>query len=374
MSRRLPSYGRLFLLLLLIPFVWRPATATNQQTASTRKPGHKHQVTVPSRPMTPLHMGDLGKQGSEVEFTPSSRTVTLKLMVEDPNGYFVPNIRRENFAVYEDGALQKNVTAETEHAPVTVALLMEFGGRYHELNKVLGTEVPEIGRRLLEVLGRDDKVAVFKYDSKLDTLADFRDGHDRLDAAFDRLTTPGFSEANLYDALSEALKQTQTLTGRKALVVVSSGIDTFSKDNYEDVLQLAQNAGTPIYTIGLGELLRREASVYGAKAPFAHIDWSAAEKRLEALAKVSGGRAYSPDSTLGIPAVYDDIMENLRLRYVITYVSSNPATSGPPRKIRVALVNPKTGAPLVIRDATGKLISARLFVQEYYSPTASSGD
>jgi len=372
MSRRLRNLDKLFL--LLIPFVSSPLDAANQQASASRKPGYESQVTVPRRPTTPLHMGDLGKQGSEIEFTPSSRTVTLKLMVEDRNGYFVPNIRRENFAVYEDGVLQKNATVEIEHAPVTVALLMEFGGRYHELNRVLGTEVPEIGRRLLEVLGRDDKVAVFKYDSKLDTLADSRDGHDRLDAAFDRLTTPGFSEANLYDALSEALNQTRTLTGRKALVVVSSGIDTFSKATYEDVLQLARNVGTPIYTIGLGELLRREASVYGAKAAFAQIDWSAAEKRLEALAKVSGGRAYSPNSIVGIPAVYDDIMENLRLRYVITYVSSNPATSGPPRKIRVALVNPKTGTPLIIRDANGKLIAARLFVQEYYSPTGSSGD
>lgn len=46
-----------------------------------------------------------------------------------------------------------------------------------------------------------------------------------------------------------------------------------------------------------------------------------------------------------IPAIHDDIMENLRIRYVITYVSSNPATTGPPRHIRVELVDPKTGEP-----------------------------
>jgi len=50
-------------------------------------------------------------------------------MVEDPNGYFLPNIRRENFAVYEDEVRQKNVTVEIEHAPISVALLMESGGR-----------------------------------------------------------------------------------------------------------------------------------------------------------------------------------------------------------------------------------------------------
>jgi hypothetical protein len=63
-------------------------------------------------------------------------------------------------------------------------------------------------------------------------------------------------------------------------------------------------------------------------------------------------------------------MENLRLRYVITYVSSNSATSGQPRKIRVELIDPKTGQPLTFRDANGKPVMARVFVQESYSPSA----
>jgi hypothetical protein len=61
-------------------------------------------------------------------------------------------------------------------------------------------------------------------------------------------------------------------------------------------------------------------------------------------------------------------MENLRLRYVITYVSSNPATSGPPRNIRVELIDPTMGKALKIRDSTGKIINASVFVQQTYSP------
>jgi len=293
-------------------------------------------------------------------------------MVEDPNGYFVPNIRRENFAVYEDGVQQKNVTVEIEHAPVTVALLMEFGGRYHELDKVLGDNVPEVGRRLLDVIGRDDKVAVFKYDSNVHALAEFGQGHEALDGIFDRLETPGLSEANLYDALQDTLDRMQSVHGRKAVILVSSGTDTFSKATYEQILQLARDSGTPIYTVGLGRLMQQEATFYKEKAPFARMDWSGAEKRLEMLAKVSGGRAYSLDSSVETPAVYDDIMENLRIRYVVTYVSSNPAVLGPPRKIRVELINPKSGAPLVIRDEKGKSIAAKVFLQESYSPTPTS--
>jgi hypothetical protein len=56
--------------------------------------------------------------------------VTLKLLVQDANGYFVPNLRRENFAVYENGVRQTNATVEVEHSPVSMGLLLEFGGRY----------------------------------------------------------------------------------------------------------------------------------------------------------------------------------------------------------------------------------------------------
>jgi len=61
-------------------------------------------------------------------------------------------------------------------------------------------------------------------------------------------------------------------------------------------------------------------------------------------------------------------MEHLRIRYVITYVSSNPSNSGAARTVRVAFVNPKTGAPLRIVDATGKVVTPTVIVQGTYTP------
>ena len=127
------------------------------------------------------------------------------------------------------------------------------------------------------------------------------------------------------------------------------------------------------YTIGLVRIIQRETAVYGPTAPFARVDWNGAETFLENLAKVSGGRGYVLESDLTVAAIYDDIMENLRLRYVVTYVSSNPATSGPPRQIRVELIDPKTGQALRIRDSSGKIVAAKVFVQESYSPNDAVG-
>ncbi|MGB7280629.1 MAG: VWA domain-containing protein [Candidatus Acidiferrum sp.] len=342
-----------------------------QPTPATQQTRETSPLTVPRRPPAPLYSGEQGEQASEVTFVPLTRTVTAKFHVEDPNGYFLPNLRRENFAVYEDGVLQTNVTVEIEHTPVSVALLLEFGGRYHELNKSLTLEVPGIGRQLLDVIGRDDKVAIFKYGTTLETLADFNTGHEKLDNVFESLSTPGFSEVNFYDSLLAVLARMREVSGRKAIIVVSSGVDTFSKATFEQVLEDARNSAIPIYAIELGHLMRLEAMTYGDTAPFARINWNAAQTQLEALAKASGGRAYDIETDVETPGFYDDIMENLRLRYVVTYVSSNPATAGPPRSIRIDLVDPKTGGPLKIHDATGKLIPAKVFVQETYSPKAA---
>ena len=348
-----------------------PSRVHSQQPADPAKQSREEPaLNIPNRPANKLYSGEQGEQHSEIKFVPLTRKVTAKIHIEDPNGYFLPNLHPENFAVYEDGVRQKNVNVEIERSPATIALMLEFGGRYHELNKTLGTEVPAIGRQFLEVVGRDDKVAIFKYAGKLDTLADFHQGREGLDNIFGTLNAPETSENNFYDALLEVLGRMRSVSERKAIIAVTSGVDTFSKANFEQVLGSARGSAVPIYAIGLNHLMQLEAVTYGDAAPFARINWTAAETQLEALAKASGGRAYALETDAQIPGIYDDIMENLRVRYVVTYISSNTATIGPPRSIRIELINPKTGSPLKIHDATGKLIPAKVFVQEAYSPTA----
>ena len=360
-------------LALILFFANAVSSRNHSPQTSTGKVEQESQIIVPGRPTTSLYKGEQGIQRSEITFAPSTRRVTITLHIEDPNGYFLPNIRRENFAVYEDGVRQKDVSVEIEHAPVAVALLMEAGSRYHVLNKLLEGDVPRLGQQLLDVLTGADKIAVFKYDSNLHTLADFGQNRKELVGIFNQFSVPDLSEANFYDALLETLSRAKNIGGRKAIIVISSGVDTFSKASFQDILQAAQDCATPIYAIGLGPIMRLESDAYGSSAPFARIDWNGAEKQLEQLAKTSGGRAYVVDSTLAIPGIYDDIMENLRVRYVVSYVSSNPATVGPPRKIQVQLIDPQTGQALKVHDASGKAIAARVYVQESFSLDAAPG-
>lgn len=117
-SRFRPILRTSALVLLFSCAFWlRGATLQDTQAASQQSSGSAGEVTVPKRPSQPLFKGQQGKQASEIEFAPSSRVVTIKLHVEDPSGYFLPNLRRENFAVYEDGVRQKNVTVEIVSPP-----------------------------------------------------------------------------------------------------------------------------------------------------------------------------------------------------------------------------------------------------------------
>ena len=363
---------KIALLLTLLLLAAPAAVQTAAGNSANKSPASGGQIQVPKRAATPLFKGKQGRQRTEIHFDPATRTVTLKLLLQDPNGYFIPNIRRDNFVVYENGVRQQNATVEVEHAPVSLGLLMEFGGRIPSLNRELGQEVSRAGQRLVDDLGHDDKVAAWKYADKVEKLSDFTQDHLALDTILLRLGTPDISETNLYDAVVFTLEQMRPVTGRKAILLMSSGIDTFSKTNYQTVLSAAQNSDTPIYVLSLAPVLGQIAQIHDETGLIARIDWNKAESRLEEIARVSGGRAYATENTVDLSPVYDDMLENLKVRYVITYRSSNDGDLNSPRTVRVELVDPVTGGPLHIVDTNGKTIRANVILQDSYIPSAAS--
>ena len=319
-------------------------------------------VTIPSRPATSLFKGTSSERwSSDVSFDRRSRSVTVTLSVHDANGYFIPNLRRENFAVYEDGRRQTNVTVEIEHAPVTLALLLEGGGRYQQLNREIATEIRWVVRPLIGSLGRRDSVAVFSYADTLTTLMDFDQPLAELEPMLNRLDTPGFSEANLCDALIAVMDRMKGVQGRKAIVLASSGIDTFSRASFEDVLAAADRSRTPVYTIDLSGAVTQLAD----SGPLARLNWARAREQLRTLARSSGGRAYEGASVGDAVRIYDDVMEHLRIRYVITYLPDGPSREGARHAVRVELID-RNGAPLRIADAAGRSVAVRVIAQASY--------
>jgi VWFA-related protein len=326
-----------------------------------------YQDAAPQQPAKSVFQSEPGKPSPlQIDFDPQTQRVKMTVAVQDPSGYFIPNLRPENFAVYEDGVLQKNAAVAVDHAAVSISVLLEGGGRYQELNQLLRIEIPSAAHPLLNALTPQDKVAVYAYADTVRLMVDVNQPRERIDTVFNDLKPAGFSEANLYDALIDTLKRTQRMPGRRALLLISTGLDSFSHATFDDVVAAAENGETPVYCVGLAELVRR--SFVNSTGPLTRIDWNRANHQLEAISKASNGRTYLRDTLLDASAIYDDMMEHLRVRYIITYTSSSPRGGGTPRRVRVALVDPHTGGPLRITDATGKVIAASVSGETSYTP------
>src|ERR1700733_631172 len=366
-SMRLKQTCEFAIVFFLMPVVF--ATIAQSASKKENQPKSGGQVQIPSRPTSPLFSSRQGKQKTEIHLDPAAGVVTLKLLVQDPNGYFIPNLRRDNFVVYENGVRQQNATVDIEHAPVTLAVLTEFGGRAPGLNRQMGDEVARAAQQLLDELGPEDKVTFWKYSDQVQKLADANQSRDAVKTELITMGTPAVSETNLYDAIIATVAEMRPVTGRKAIVLITSGIDTFSKAHYEDARKAAEASDSPIYVLSLTQVLRQIMQMQDR--PLVNVDWGKVEHQLQETARVSGGRAYTPLNTSQLSPVYDDVMENLKVRYVITYKSNN-GDANSPRTVRVELVDTQTGGPLVIRDANGRIIRATGILQENYVPSPAT--
>src|ERR1700749_3173566 len=167
--------------------------------ASTQSAPPTGQIHIPNRATAPLFTGKQGKQKTEITFDSTTGIVTLKLQVQDLNGYFIPNIRRDNFVIYENGVRQENVTCDIEHAPVSLLILLEFGGRAPGFSRMASEKLIGAAEQLLDELGKDkeDKIAFWKYGDKPDKLAVFSENIEKLPLILMGLGAPELSETNL---------------------------------------------------------------------------------------------------------------------------------------------------------------------------------
>jgi Ca-activated chloride channel family protein len=277
---------------------------------------------------------------ADVHFDSDTQLVTIKMPFGDPRAATLTDVHPDSFVVYEDGRRQENVSVAVEHPSLSIGVLLEYGGRYHELNEILGAKAANAARSLLEQTGPTDSVAVWKYADGVDPIASESAAPDGLQRSLVSLPTPPFSELNFHDALLATLPKMQAMSGNKALVLISTGLDTFSKASFAAVLAETRKAGVPIYVINLGPLIQSDLPPYAAGAnSYGKLNWAEAESELDKLARASGGRMYSPESQLDLNGVYDELMASLRTRYVIQYKAQESERHHPPRVIEVELVN-----------------------------------
>jgi Ca-activated chloride channel homolog len=293
--------------------------------------------------------------------------VTVDVAVLDNKGHFIPGIPKGNFRVLEDNVPQQVKSYATGEAPMTVCLVIEFSNKFQQYWSEAWYQTLTASYGFLDTLKKDDYVAVVAYDMRSEILSDFSADKRKAQEAMQRLRIAAFSEANLYDAVTDTADRMKDIEGRKAIVLISSGIDTFSKLTFDKTRKLLQDDGVPIYAIGLMQALREYYDARGGLGAIARLDFLQADNQMRTFATETGGQAFFPRFYGEFPAIYQAISQSLRNQYQLGYQPANKARDGKFRKIKVELVNPATGEPLRVTDQKGKPIKYRIVAKNGYT-------
>jgi VWFA-related protein len=259
---------------------------------------------------------------------------------------FVPNLKEDNFRIYEDGKPQQIVSFTRIQAPITAVLLCEFAAN----NYWFIYDMRNATYAFAQQLRPDDYIAVATFDMHTHILTDFTQDKRIVYEALNSLQIPGFSETNTFDALYETLDRLSRVDGRKYIIFIGSGIDTFSKINLDKILQkIKATPNVTIYAISTGQVARLTGNARGGMFGPHEIDYLQADNELRTFASLTGGKAYFPRFEGELPEVFRDINSAIRNQYAISYRPTNTKEDGTYRKIRVELVD-NEGKPLQMQD------------------------
>lgn len=321
-------------------------------------------------PELPKIPSRLKKEKEDVGNLPTFKSdvdvVTLDVAVLDNKGRFIPGIPGGNFRVLEDNVPQPIQKVDLGQAPMTVALVIEFNNLFQSYWGYGWYQTLQLAWGFAQSLKPEDYCAVVAFDIRPEILTDFTTDKTKVKEGLDRLQIAAWSESNLFDAITDTADRMSGIEGRKAIVLIASGIDTFSKITFDQTRKSLQQSGVPIYGIGLLQALRDILDAQGAMGSIQRMDFLQADNEMRTFAKETGGQAFFPRFEGEFPSIFQMIHQALRNQYVISYVSTNKAHDGAFRKIKVQLVNPATNEPLPVKDEKGKPIKYQIVAKQGY--------
>lgn len=298
-------------------------------------------------------------------FQSNATTVNVDISVLDDKGHFIPKIPSGNFRVAEDGVPQQVAQFGLSEAPMTICLLVEFSNRFQSFWSYGWYETLQATYGFLETLKPDDNIAVATYDLHDTILSDFSPDKRKAEEALSRLRIPGFSESNLFDAVTDMADRMSGIEGRKAILLIASGVDTFSKITYDQARRSLQESGVPVYTISILQTARIMAEARGM-GPIQDMTFLQADNEMRTFSKETGGQSFFPRFIAEYPSVYQQIESALRNQYSLSYHPTNTAKDGKFRRIKVELINPATNEPLRITNEKGKAIKYQVLARSGY--------
>ena len=364
------SYRRLLLLIIgiaisvgALPNVRVYAQARRQPPVSDQKKNKRPPEggeKTDEKKAEPLPPDLVGKPQEAEKVSVTTNVVNVDAVVYNKaTGQPIIDLKQQNFSIFVDGVKKDITNFATPEAPITVTLVVEYSklgeifGYYGSGGMEPGTL--EVIRPMAMFLSRfitpADYVSVIAYDLRPTPITDFTNDPGRIQQVISLLlrSSPAFSDANMFDALKltliggkgdsvvleESKSETAEYSGmvavpggrRKAVILVASGLDTFSKINYGQARKIVQDSGIPIYIIGTAGLFvkkygdnmdpGRGSNIHGI--PIDRMTFLQADNTLKTFAKESGG-AYYPYTFEGeLPNVLGSINALLRSQYSLGF-------------------------------------------------------
>jgi VWFA-related protein len=303
----------------------------------------------------------------------NSQLVTVDVGVLSKDGAFIPGLKQEYFRVLEDGVPQKIASFTQIQAPITAVMLVEFSNNQYfysfQIDSIKNAYV------FAQTLKKDDWIAMISYDLKSHLLEDFTQDKRAILGAVQSLQ-PGMAmsqETNLFDALYDTLDRLENVEGRKYIILIASGRDSFSKHTLDQTLKKVQaSKDISIYAVGTGKFLVNYAESHNLMRYLCQITefncemtFLQGDNQLKTFAKMTGGKFYQPIFDGQLREIFSDVGQSIRNQYAISYHPTNPAQDGSFRKIKIELVDEK-GEPLKMKNEKGKEVKYQIVAREGY--------
>ncbi len=297
------------------------------------------QGTPRRRPPTKPTQEDTNGEVIKVE----TNVVSVDVVVYDKkSGKIFTNLKPTNFTVLEDGVKQDVTNFSPSDGAITMVMVLEY-------SRVIGPLVYEVLEPAAQFVERfvqpKDYVSIVPFDIRPKVLNDFSNDPAELRSSISLLykNVPAFSESNLFDTMKFVIKGgkldgeeytgLEEVQGRRAILLIALGIDTFSKINYDQTRKIVEGAGVPVYVIGIGNFFYKRYD--GQMAPETSMTFLQAFNTLKTFAKSSGGEYYGVTFPGEIPTTLRSISALMRNQYSLGYEPTNTRREGKRRKVEI---------------------------------------
>ena len=290
--------------------------------------------------------------------------VTLDVIATTQHGDLLTGLKRENFRVLDNGVPQTITSFGATDAPITIVMLMEFSSLGYEW---FAYQAKYWADAFFPNLKKDDWVALITFDMNPRLEVDFTQNKEEVRDAVYHLYFPGFRESNVFDALLDTVDRLKEVKGKKSILLLASGMDTFSKHTLDQTIKALRQSDVTIFSVGVAKPFSNWLEMRGAIG--ANLNLLQGENQLRTFAQLTGGYSWFPQFDGEIPGIFHDLTAYLRNQYSLSFTPTQ-ANDGKFHKVKVELVAPD-GSPLSVTDRKGKKQKLVVYAREGY--TAASG-